>query len=82
MVYKDYMSDAFTTLERLIRREMRMSHIYQPVMLLEIPRSCGTVSIDEIAKALLLHVAKFGRFSGGGLAGVMQPDYSSEGRQH
>ena len=30
------MSDAFASLERFVRHEMRMSHIYQPVMLLEL----------------------------------------------
>ena len=53
--YKDEMSDAFASLERFVRHEMRMSHIYQPVMLLELLRSGGTASIDQIAKALLAH---------------------------
>ena len=51
------MSEAFSSLERFIRDEMRMSHIYQPVMLLELLRSGGAASVNEIAKALLSHDA-------------------------
>jgi diadenosine tetraphosphate (Ap4A) HIT family hydrolase len=47
------MSDAFASLERFVRHEMRMSHIYQPVMLLELLSSGGQASIRQIAKALL-----------------------------
>lgn len=68
------MNDAFASLERFVRHEMRMSIIYQPVMLVELLRSGGTASIDQIAKALLLHDAKFVGFSRGSLAGVTQPD--------
>ena len=49
------MSDAFTSLEHFIRNEMRMSHIYQPVMLLELLRSRGKASVNQIAQALLSH---------------------------
>ncbi len=51
--YNDHMSDAFASLERFVRQEMRMSHIYQPVMLLELLSSGGQASIRQIAKALL-----------------------------
>jgi diadenosine tetraphosphate (Ap4A) HIT family hydrolase len=51
------MSDAFTSLEHFIRNEMRMSHIYQPVMLLELLRSRGKASVNQIAQALLSHDA-------------------------
>lgn len=51
------MSDAFTGLEHFIRNEMRMSHIYQPVMLLELLRSRGKASVNQIAHALLSHDA-------------------------
>jgi diadenosine tetraphosphate (Ap4A) HIT family hydrolase/5-methylcytosine-specific restriction endonuclease McrA len=34
---------------------MRMSHIYQPVMLMELLRSGGRASINDIARALLSH---------------------------
>jgi diadenosine tetraphosphate (Ap4A) HIT family hydrolase/5-methylcytosine-specific restriction endonuclease McrA len=34
-----------------------MSHIYQPVMLLELPTSKGAASVNQIAKALLSHDA-------------------------
>lgn len=51
------MSDTFTSLEHFIRHEMRMSHIYQPVMLLELLTSKGSASVNQIAKALLSHDA-------------------------
>jgi diadenosine tetraphosphate (Ap4A) HIT family hydrolase len=51
------MSDAFTQIQQFIRHEMRMSHIYQPVMLLEILTSKGSASVNQIAKALLSHDA-------------------------
>jgi ATP adenylyltransferase len=51
------MSDAFANLERFIRNEMRMSHIYQPVMLLELLNSGGHASVNQIAKALLSYDA-------------------------
>jgi ATP adenylyltransferase len=47
------MSEPFDKLDHFIRNEMRMSHIYQPVMLAELLRSNGTASIRSIAKALL-----------------------------
>ena len=46
------MNDAFASLERFIRQDMRMSHIYQPVMLLELLGSGGQASIRQIAEAL------------------------------
>jgi len=49
--YKDHMSEAFSSLERFIRHEMRMSHVYQPVMLLELLRSRGSSSGSPMAKA-------------------------------
>ena len=55
--YKDHMSEAFSSLERFIRHEMRMSHVYQPVMLLELLRSHGSSSVNQIARALLSHDA-------------------------
>lgn len=51
------MKDAFAKLEHFIRKEMRMSHIYQPVMLLELLNSKGAGSVNQIAKALLAHDA-------------------------
>lgn len=51
------MSETFASLERFIRDEMRMSHIYQPVMLLELLRSGGSASVNQIARALLSHDA-------------------------
>lgn len=51
------MNDTFRTLDRFIRNEMRMSHIYQPVMLLELLHSQGSATVRQIAKALLSHDA-------------------------
>ena len=49
------MKDAFAILEHFIRKEMRMSHIYQPVMLLELLNSKGAASVNQLAKALLAY---------------------------
>lgn len=42
-------------LETFIRQKMRMSHIYQPVMLRVLLAQGGQASIEDIAKALLGH---------------------------
>ena len=47
------MSELGKKLSIFILNEMRMSHIYQPVMLAEILRSNGSAPITQIAKALL-----------------------------
>ncbi len=51
------MSEIFTRLEHFVRSEMRMSHVYQPVMLLELLRSNGRASVRQLALALLSHDA-------------------------
>jgi ATP adenylyltransferase len=48
-------SKRFVELSRFVSKGMRMSHIYQPVMLMELLRRGGRASADEIAKAILLH---------------------------
>src|SRR5260370_38842400 len=48
-------SERFAELSNFISKDMRMSHIYQPVMLIELLRRDGKASADEIAKAILLH---------------------------
>ena len=51
------MDNTFRKLERFLLKEMSMSHVYQPAMLLELLellRSGGRASVDQIAKALLL----------------------------
>jgi len=48
------MDTTFRKLERFLLKEMSMSHVYQPAMLLELLRSEGRASVDQIAKALLL----------------------------
>lgn len=47
------MTRAFDNLSDFILNQMRMSHIYQPVMLIEILKKNGSASTNEIAKALL-----------------------------
>lgn len=51
------MTDVFASLDHFIRNEMRMSHVYQPVMLLELLRSNGSSSVSQIARSLLSHDA-------------------------
>ena len=48
-------SHAYKILENFIRDKMRMSHIYQPVMLLKLLRNQGRAKIRDIAKSLLSH---------------------------
>jgi ATP adenylyltransferase len=47
-------SKKFEELNDFIRNKMRMSHVYQPVMLMELLEKGGSASTDDIAKALLL----------------------------
>ncbi len=49
------MSDQYEQLSNFILNEMRMSHIYQPLMLIELFEREGSASVTEIAKALLAH---------------------------
>lgn len=42
-------------LHRYITKQMRMSHVYQPVMLRELLLSDGEKSVEQIAKALVSH---------------------------
>ena len=46
---------AFADLAKFITRDMRMSHIYQPVMLLSLLRNGGRLPASAIAKELLQH---------------------------
>jgi ATP adenylyltransferase len=50
-------SPAYKKLETFIRDQMRMSHIYQPVMLMELLQRKGRASVRDIAKALLIRDA-------------------------
>ena len=49
------MSSSYDKLAGFITNQMRMSHIYQPVMLAELLQRNGRASVTEIAKALLSH---------------------------
>jgi len=44
-------------LSDFISKKMRMSHIYQPVMLMELLSNKGSASVEKIAKQILLHDA-------------------------
>ena len=46
---------SFLQLEKYIRDEMRMSHIYQPVMLRVLLENKGTAAVEDIAKAFLIY---------------------------
>lgn len=47
------MSDSFRRLLKFLTSEMRMSHIYQPAMLVELLQKGGSASVTEIAQSLL-----------------------------
>jgi len=48
-------SNKYQELAIFIQSRMKMSHIYQPVMLRELLRNGGTACVRDIAKALLAH---------------------------
>ena len=48
------MGKQFEKLSNFILKEMRMSHIYQPTMLIELLKRNGKASVQEVAKALLV----------------------------
>ena len=43
----------FEELQDFIRNKMRMSHIYQPVMLIELLQNNGSATVNQIARSLL-----------------------------
>ena len=47
--------DKYQELDDFIRNRMKMSHIYQPVMLRALLRNGGTASVTDVAKELLAH---------------------------
>ena len=47
-------SETYRKLSDFISKKMRMSHIYQPVMLIELMKHEGTADVSDIAKALLV----------------------------
>ena len=49
------MSSAFSRLRDSLDRQMRMSHLYQPVMLEVLLERGGTAQIRDIAAAILAH---------------------------
>ena len=49
----DTVTNPFQRLRRFLLEEMRMSHVYQPVMIRELLRRGGAASTEAIARALL-----------------------------
>jgi len=47
------MTKYYETLQDFITNQMRMRHIYQPVMLIELLKNKGSADVSTIAKALL-----------------------------
>ena len=47
------MDDTFRNLEQFLLKEMSMSHVYQPAMLLELLRSGGSAFVNHVAMDLL-----------------------------
>jgi len=45
----------FTELKKFITEDMSMSHIYQPVMLIELLENDGRATVKQIAQAILNH---------------------------
>jgi ATP adenylyltransferase len=43
----------YQKLRQFIQHDMRMSQVYQPVMLIELLRGNGKASVEQIAKAIL-----------------------------
>ena len=48
-------SKTFKSLSDFIQKKMRMSHIYQPVMLMELLKGSGKSKVKQIAKKFLQH---------------------------
>ena len=48
------MSASFDALAQFLNHKMRMSHIYQPIMLIELLQSGGCAATDDIARAFLV----------------------------
>ena len=47
------MSDYFDTLQKFLKEEMTMAHVYQPVMIRELLMRSGSASVRQIAQAIL-----------------------------
>ena len=52
---RNCLSKTFDNISDFLNTRMRMSHIYQPVMIIELLESGGEADISEIAKAILVH---------------------------
>ncbi len=47
------MTDTYARLRDFIAKEMRMSQVYQPVMLMELLKRDGAASVEQIARVIL-----------------------------
>ena len=54
IIFKELVSNQFQILSDFLTNKMRMSHIYQPVMLMELLSNKGNASVEKIAKQLLI----------------------------
>ena len=45
----------FENLKKFITEDMQMSHIYQPVMIMELLKRNGTAKVEQIGQAILNH---------------------------
>ena len=48
-------SKTFKSLSDFIQKKMRISHIYQPVMIMELLKGSGKSKVKQIAKKFLQH---------------------------
>ncbi len=53
--WRTAMPETFDHISKFLREKMRMSHIYQPVMLKHLLENRGQATVTSIAKAILLH---------------------------
>ena len=49
------MSEQFNQLSEFLQNQMKMTHIYQPVMLIHLLQNGGSASATDVAKAILVH---------------------------
>ena len=49
------MTKDYYQLQQFITKDMSMSHIYQPVMIIELLKNQGKSSVEEIAQSILNH---------------------------
>jgi ATP adenylyltransferase len=73
------MASSFKQLRDFIQQQMRMSHIYQPVMIKELLKRRGKASLRNIAAAFLARDASQGYSTRAGSRGLSYPLICDEG---